>query len=159
MSVRRAKELEKALYYHFMSVRRGFCVHKTSLTLPYWWKCLYKARNVSCHVFVLIFQSVQTVFHSYTTKKYDIKETVSSASFLDIDLICDINGPISTRFYNRGADFNFGNIYFQHLDSNILVARPYGVYISQSSLHSVFRVFTTSRIWPMSTKLWSQGFF
>jgi len=58
-------------------------------------------------------------------------ETVSSASFLDIDLIFDINGPISTRLYNKGADFNFGNIYFQHLDSNILATRPYGVYISQ----------------------------
>ena len=90
-------------------------------------------------------------------QKIEIQETVSSVTFLDIDLIFDNNGPISTRFCNKEADINLGNIYFQQLDSNILASRPYGAYISQSSLQFVFRVFTTSR--NLSTKLLSQGFF
>ena len=87
----------------------------------------------------------------------EVQETVSSVTFLDIDLIFDNNGPISTRFYNKEADINLGNIHFQQLDRNILASRPYGAYISQSSLQFVFRVFTTSR--NLSTKLWNQGLF
>ena len=90
-------------------------------------------------------------------QKNEIQETVSSVTFLDIDLIFDNNGPISTRVYNKEADINLGNIYFQQLDSNILASRRYWAYISQSSLQFVFRVFTTSR--NLSTKLLSQGFF
>jgi hypothetical protein len=58
-------------------------------------------------------------------------ETAYSASFLDIHVILDTNGQLSTRLYDKRDDFNIAIINFPHLDSNISFSPAYGGYISQ----------------------------
>ena len=66
----------------------------------------------------------------YHKNNWDKKDS-ASASFLEIYLIVDNNVQISTRLRDKGDDFNFGNIHFQQIYSNIPVNLSYGVYILQ----------------------------
>jgi hypothetical protein len=64
----------------------------------------------------------------------EIKETTdtaSSASFLDLCLEFDDSGQLSTKIYDKRDDFNFKNINFPNMCSNIPASPAYGVYISQ----------------------------
>ena len=58
-------------------------------------------------------------------------DTASSASFLDIYLVFDDSGQLSTSIYDKRDDFTFKIIIFRNICSNIPVSRAYGVYISQ----------------------------
>jgi hypothetical protein len=60
-----------------------------------------------------------TRFHSYTPKEREIKETASSASFLDIYIKFDTNGQLPNRLFDKRDDFNFTIINFPRLHSNI----------------------------------------
>jgi hypothetical protein len=88
-------------------------------------------------------------------------ETAYSASFLDIHVILDTNGQLSTRLYDKRDDFIIAIINFPHLDSNISFSPAYGGYISQlicyaraCSLNSDFSQF--HRI--LSIQLLNQGY-
>ena len=64
----------------------------------------------------------------------EIKETTdtaSSASFLNLYLEFDDSGQLSTKIYDKRYDFNFKNINFPNICSNIPASPAYGVYISQ----------------------------
>jgi hypothetical protein len=61
----------------------------------------------------------------------EIKETTSSASFLDLYLEFDDSGQLSTKIYDKRDDFNFKIINFPNMCSNIPAFSAYGVYISQ----------------------------
>ena len=58
-------------------------------------------------------------------------DTASSASFLDLYLEFDDSGQISTKIYDKRNDFNFKNINFPNMCSNIPASPAYGAYISQ----------------------------
>jgi hypothetical protein len=58
-------------------------------------------------------------------------DTASSASFLDLYLEFDDSGQLSTKIYDKRDDFNFKNINFPNMCSNIPASPAYGVYISQ----------------------------
>jgi hypothetical protein len=58
-------------------------------------------------------------------------DTASSAPFLDLYLEFDDSGQLSTNIYDKRDDFNFKNINFPNMCSNIPASPAYGVYISQ----------------------------
>ena len=58
-------------------------------------------------------------------------DTASSASFLDLYLEFDDRGQLSTNIYDKRDDFNFRNINFPNMYSNIPASHAYGVHISQ----------------------------
>lgn len=70
---------------------------------------------------------ISLIYHN----KLRLPRTAPSASFLDIVLIYDNKRHISTRLYNKGDNFHFGIINFQHLDSDIQVTLSYGLVILQ----------------------------
>ena len=61
----------------------------------------------------------------------EIKDTASTASFLDIYREVDDSGQISTKIYDKRDDFNFKIINFPNMCGNIPVSPAYGVYTSQ----------------------------
>ena len=61
----------------------------------------------------------------------EITDTASSASFLDLYLIFDDSGQLSTKIYDKRDDFNLKILNFPNMCSNIPVSPACGVYISQ----------------------------
>ena len=55
----------------------------------------------------------------------------SSASYLDLHLEIDSEGPLRTKLYVKRDDFNFPIVNFPFICFNIAAAPAYGVYISQ----------------------------
>ena len=53
------------------------------------------------------------------------------ADYLDLTFIIDSGGKLSTRLYDKRNDFDFQNVNFPFLSSNIPSGSSYGVYISQ----------------------------
>ena len=58
-------------------------------------------------------------------------DTASSASLLDLYLEFDYSDQLSTKIYDKRADFNFKIINFPNMCSNIPASPANGVYISQ----------------------------
>ena len=61
----------------------------------------------------------------------EVKDTASSASFLDLYLEFDDSSQLSTNIYDKRDDFNFKFINCSNMCSNIPASPAYGVYISQ----------------------------
>ena len=55
----------------------------------------------------------------------EITDTVSSASFLYIDLKCDTNDKIATKHYDKRDDFNIGIINYPYFFCNMPPALEY----------------------------------
>ena len=53
------------------------------------------------------------------------------ADYLDLTIITDCGGKLSTRLYDKRYDFDFLIVNFPFLSSNIPFGPSYGVYISQ----------------------------
>ena len=77
-------------------------------------------------------------FLDYLNKIYPFQLTVEKANksdhmadFLDLTLIKDSGGKLSTRLYDKHFDFDFHIVNFPFLSSNIPSGNSYGVYISQ----------------------------
>ena len=69
----------------------------------------------------------------------EIKDTTytdRSASYLDLHLEIDSEGRLRTKLYDKRADFNFLNVNFPFICSNIPAAPAYGVHISQMMRYS-----------------------
>ena len=65
--------------------------------------------------------------------EHEIKNTTDtdrSASYIDIHLEIDSEGPLRTKPYDKRNDFNFPIVNFPFVCSNIPAAPAYGVYIS-----------------------------
>jgi hypothetical protein len=60
----------------------------------------------------------------------DTTESSTSASYLDVLLILDKNGKMTTQLYDKRDDFNFSIVNFPYMCSNIPASPAYGVYIS-----------------------------
>ena len=107
-------------------------------------------------------------FHSHVDSIYpnelEIKDTTeysTFASYLDVLLMLDTNGKITSQLYDKLDDFNFSIVNFPYLCSNIPASPAYGVYISQliryawaCSTYDQFFV----RGSLLTIKLMSQGF-
>ena len=52
------------------------------------------------------------------------------ADYLDLKLIIDSGGKLSTRLYDKNDDFDFHIVNFPFLSSNIPFGPSYGIYIS-----------------------------
>ena len=61
----------------------------------------------------------------------DTTDTDRSASYLDLHLKVDSEGWFKTKLYDKRDDFNFPNVNFPFICSNIQTAPAYGGYISQ----------------------------
>jgi hypothetical protein len=61
----------------------------------------------------------------------DTTDTDRSASYLDLNLVIDIEGRLRTELYDKRDHFNFRIVNFPSICSNIPAAPIYGVYISQ----------------------------
>ena len=61
----------------------------------------------------------------------DTTDTDRSASYLDLHLKIDSEGWLRTKLYDKRDDFNFPNVNFPFICSNIPAAPAYGVDISQ----------------------------
>ena len=68
--------------------------------------------------------------------KNDTTDTDRSASYLDLHLEIDSEGPLRTKLYDKRDDFNFPIVNFPFICSNIPAAPAYGVYISQMIRYS-----------------------
>ena len=71
------------------------------------------------------------LIHPPELEAKETTDTASSASFLDLYLEFDDSGQISTKIYDKRDSFNFKNINFPNMCSNIPASPAYGVYISQ----------------------------
>jgi len=54
--------------------------------------------------------------------------------YLDLYLEHDITGTLTTKLYDKRADFNFSIINYPFFDSNIPSSPAYGVYMSQAMI-------------------------
>ena len=87
-------------------------------------------------------------------------KTAASSSYLDCYLYID-SGKLITRLYDKRDNFNFSNVNFPFLSSNIPSAPAYSVYVSQ-----LFRYDRASSNYQdfmergkvLTTKLLSQGY-
>ena len=77
-------------------------------------------------------------FLDYLKEIYPSQLTVEKANksdhladYLDLTFIIDSGGKLSTRLYDKCADFDFHIVNFSFLSSNIPSCPSYGVYISQ----------------------------
>ena len=94
----------------------------------------------------------------------EIKDTTDAdhqASYLDLDLSYNRDKRLQVKLYDKRDDFNFNNVNFPFLSSNIPQSPAYGVYVSQliryaraSSAYSDFLV--RSRL--LTSKLLGQGY-
>jgi len=57
----------------------------------------------------------------------DTTDSPNSASYLDLYLEHDINGTLTTKFYDKRDDFNFPIVNYPFLDSNIPSSPAYVV--------------------------------
>ena len=73
---------------------------------------------------------VKRIFHIELEIK-DTKDTVKSASYLDLHLEIDDESRLKTKFYDKRDDFSFPIVNFPFLCINIPAAPAYRVYISQ----------------------------
>ncbi|KAK3108765.1 hypothetical protein FSP39_015175 [Pinctada imbricata] len=88
-------------------------------------------------------------------------ETNNSASYLDIMLSYDTDGPMNTSLYDKRDDFNFSITNFPFLSSNIPSSPAYGVFISQLIRYaraSTKYIDFVLRARRLSDKLLSQGY-
>ena len=88
----------------------------------------------------LIVFNIKT-FLGYFKEIYPSQLTVEKANksdhladYLDLTLIIESGGKLSTKLYNKRDDFDFHTVNFPFLSSNIPSGTSYGVYISQLTL-------------------------
>jgi hypothetical protein len=61
----------------------------------------------------------------------ELKDTIDTASYLDLHLEFDSEGRLRTKLYHKRDYFNFPIVNFPFICSNIPAAPAYGVYLSQ----------------------------
>ena len=96
--------------------------------------------------------------------EFEIKDTTDTdrcASYIDLHLEIDSEGRLRTKLYDKRDDFNFLNVNFPFICSNIPTAPAYGVYLSQMIRYSrdcgFYQDFLDRR-WLLPRKLLNQGF-
>jgi hypothetical protein len=84
--------------------------------------------------YLSIIIDLQNVFHWYIIQSWKLKRPqiqLHRHHFLYLYLEFDDSGQISTTIYDKRDDFNFKNINFPNMCSNIPAFPAYSVYISQ----------------------------